>query len=482
MASSAELAYATPATEAPARPRPVLSVGDAVAVVVGVVIGAGIFRAPAAVAGNVDSTTMFMLAWLAGGVISLIGALCYAELATTYPDAGGDYHYLMRSLGEPPAFLFAWARLTVIQTGSIALQGFIIGDYASTLVNLGPYSSAVYAGIVVALLTALNMAGIRQGKWTQVVLTACVVLGLIMVMFGGVFGYEGAAPARAGDAAAGASGINWGLMGYAMVFVLLTYGGWNEAAYLSAEVRGDRRSILRVLLWGIGIITVIYLLVNAAYVYGLGLANLAESTAVAADLMRKVAGNAGANFISVLVVLAALSTINATIITGARTNYALGRDFTLFKWLGRWEGKADSPRNALVVQGVIALALVALGGYARGGFTTMVDYTAPVFWFFFLLVGLSVIILRYRDPGAARPFRVPLYPLTPILFCIVCVLMLYSSLNYTGIGALVGVAVLAVGLPALLVARYVQRPGRRSTEFNVTGNESFTTLPQGKDG
>jgi basic amino acid/polyamine antiporter, APA family len=276
-------------------------------------------------------------------------------------------------------------------------------------------------------------------------------------------------------------GIHWGLMGYAMVFVLLTYGGWNEAAYLSAEVRGDRRSILRVLLWGIGIITVIYLLTNAAYVYGMGLEQLAGSTAVAADLMRGVAGTAGANFISVLVVVAALSTINATIITGARTNYALGRDFRLFRWLGHWEGHADSPRNALIVQGAIALALVALGGLARGGFTTMVDYTAPVFWFFFLLVGISVIVLRLRDPGATRPFRVPLYPITPILFCIVCLLMLYSSLNYTGIGALVGVAVLVVGVPMFLVARVMQRRGGEG-QFETNDNPSLNPLTEGKEG
>jgi len=469
-----------------ARPRPCLSVVDAIAVVLGVVIGAGIFRAPQLVALNVDSNTLFMLAWLAGGFVSLIGALCYAELATTYPDAGGDYHFLRRGFGEPPAFLFAWARLSVIQTGSIALQAFIIGDYATRLVSLGTYSTAIYAAIVVALLTVLNIGGIFFGKWTQIVLTACVVLGLIMVMFGGLFGFGGGA--EAAQAAAGAGGgtgagaISWGALGYAMVFVLLTYGGWNEAAYLSAEVRGGRRAILHVLLWGIGIITAIYLLTNLAYIRGLGLEGIAASDAVAADLMRRVAGAGGEAMISILVVIAALSTMNATIITGARTNYALGRDFAPFAWLGYWEARADAPRNALILQGAIALALVGLGAFAQSGFRTMVDYTAPVFWFFFLLVGIALIVLRSKDPDAPRPFRVPLYPLTPLLFCAVCAGMLYSSLMYTKIGALVGVAVLLIGAPILLLARMLNKQQSRRGFGVVIPDDAYNPVPDGKEG
>jgi amino acid transporter len=182
------------------------------------------------------------------------------------------------------------------------------------------------------------------------------------------------------------------------------------------------------------------------------LEGVAASSVVAADVMRLWMGEPGAVLISLVVVVGALSTINATIFTGSRTSYALGRDFPLFGALGQWNGR-DCPANALVVQGVVALALVFLGALTRTGFATMVDYTAPVFWTFFLLTGVSLFCLRRRDPHRERPFRVPLYPVTPLLFCAVCVYMLYSSLAYTGVGALVGVGVLVLGLPLFLLAR-----------------------------
>src|ERR1041385_6054334 len=167
--------------------------------------------------------------------------------------------------------------------------------------------------------------------------------------------------------------------------------------------------------------------------------------------MRQAVGTAGAIFISALVAVAALGSTNATIFTGARTNYALGRDFSIFSFLGRWHDKANTPANALLVQAVIVLLLITLGTWTRRGFETMVDYTAPVFWFFFLLTGLSLFVLRTQNPTAQRPFAVPLYPLTPLLFCAFCIFMLHSSLAYTGVGALVGVGALLIGAPVLLV-------------------------------
>jgi len=238
-----------------------------------------------------------------------------------------------------------------------------------------------------------------------------------------------------------------------MVFVLLTYGGWNEAAYVSAEMTGPRRNMAWALILSIGIITALYMLVNLAYLRGLGLEGVARAEAVAADLMRGAVGERGAQFVSLLIAVSALTSANASVMTGARTNYALGRDFRVFRALGRWHRGANTPANALVVQGVIALALILIGTLARRGFETMVEYTAPVFWCFFLLTGLALIILRVKEPRAARPFRVPLYPLTPLLFCAVCAYMLQASLAYTGVGALVGVAVLLTGLPVLWLAR-----------------------------
>jgi len=430
--------------------KPTLLVWDAVALIVGVVIGAGIFETPSLVAGNASNSTMAMLTWLLGGGVSIVGALCYAELATTYPHPGGNYYYLQRAFGSSLAFLFAWARLAVIQTGSIVLLAFVFGDYASQLWRLGTYSASIYASVAIALLTGLNILGVRLGKWTQNWLAAAQVLGLILLIF---FGLAFATPAAISTAPATTSPGNFGL---AMVFVLLTYGGWNEAAYISAELRNVQQNMVRSLLWSIGIITTIYLLVNLAFLRGLGLAGMAESEALAAQLMRQAVGEPGAVFISLLVVVTTLCSTNATIFTGARTNYALGRDFPLFSFLGQWRMRGSTPAAALLVQGAIALLLVLLGTITRNGFETMVDYTAPVFWFFFLLTGVSLFILRRRDRDVIRPFRVPLYPLIPLLFCVFCAYMLQSSLAYTGVGALVGVAVLLAGVPLLFIARLMR--------------------------
>jgi len=432
-------------------PVPTLKLKDAVAITVGIVVGAGIFRTPSLVAANSSSENIALLIWLAGGLVTLVGALCYAELATTYPHPGGDYHYLTRAYGRPLAFLYAWARIAVVQTGSVALLSFVVGDYASQLFSLGPYSSSIYAALVVVALTALNIAGIRQGSGTQNWLTAVEVLSLVMIIVAGFAFAASDAPVAAAPSTQPSS------LGMALVFVLLTYGGWNEAVYVSAEVDNPRRNIARALLFSICLITGLYLLVNWAFLRGLGLEGLAASNAAAADLMRRAAGEGGARLVSLLIALSALTSANATVITGARTNYALGRDFRLFDFLGRWHERAHTPTNALLVQGAIALALVFAGSFAREGFTAMVEYTAPVFWFFFFLAGLSLIVLRSKEPDADRPFSVPLYPLTPLLFCAACLYMLQSSLSYAGAGALAGVAVLLVGIPVLLLARQRER-------------------------
>jgi basic amino acid/polyamine antiporter, APA family len=222
-------------------------------------------------------------------------------------------------------------------------------------------------------------------------------------------------------------------------------------------VKRPRRNIARALLISIAAITGLYMLVNWAYLRGLGLQGLAGSEAAAADLMRRAAGETGARFVSLLIAISALTSANATVITGARTNYALGRDFRLFDFLGRWHERANTPTNALVVQGVIALLLVFAGTLARQGFVTMVEYTAPVFWLFFFFAGLSLIVLRVKEPDVERPFRVPLYPVTPLLFCAACLYMLQSSLAYTGTGALAGVIVLLAGFPVLFAARQRQQ-------------------------
>jgi len=240
--------------------------------------------------------------------------------------------------------------------------------------------------------------------------------------------------------------------GMAMVFVLLTYGGWNEAAYISAEVRGGAASMVRALTLSILIITVLYLMVTWACLEALGMQGMARSAALAADVMGLAFGAPGQKLISLLVAISALTSINATMIVGARTGFAVGRDWAALGRLAQWDGARGTPAVAMAIQCGAALVLVFVGVAFGSGFKAMVEFTAPVFWLFFLLSGVSLFVLRRREPDLPRPFRVPLYPLLPLLFCASCAYMRWSSLSYVAgqtLGGLnaawIGVAVLASG-------------------------------------
>ena len=248
----------------------------------------------------------------------------------------------------------------------------------------------------------------------------------------------------------------------AMVFILLTYGGWSEAAYLSGEVRDAERDIPRALLFGTVAVTALYLVANLAYLMAFGLEGLRQSKTIAADLVASAVSAKGAEVVAAIVCITSLSTLNATVLTGARSIYALGRSFAPFAVLGRSALGGVAPRNAILLQAAVATGLILFGAHSRDGFEAMVEYTAPVFWAFMLLVGLSLFVLRWRDPKRARPFRVPLYPVTPAIFCGTSAYLLYSSLVYTGAGALVGVGILLAGIP-------IFRFGRRQTARNSPG-------------
>ena len=442
----------------PARPRPTIGLRAAVALIVGVVIGAGIFKAPSIVASLSPSAQAMFGLWLLGGAVSLAGALCYAELATAYPNAGGDYHFLHRAYGRSVAFLFGWARFSVITTGSIALLGFVFGDYLQQVLPfpLGPPGAGptLYAAAIIVVLTLVNVRGIRAGAGTQSWLTLLEVGGLLLIAGAAAFLADPAAAASA-PAAASAAPPSWGM---AMVFVLLTYGGWNEAAYISAEVRDGRRNMVKALVLSVLLITGLYLLVAWACWHTLGLEGMAASEALAADVMRRTVGPAGEVLIAVLVAVSALTSINATMIVGARSAYAMGCDWRVLRHLAQWDRERGTPTVAMAVQCAAALLLVSLGAALGSGFKAMVEFTAPVFWLFFMLTGISLFVLRRREPLAPRPFRVPLYPLLPLLFCVSCAGMLWSSLSYVSSQTLggfnaawIGVTVLAAGAVLLLL-------------------------------
>ena len=393
---------------------------------VGLIIGVGIFKLPFLVALNTDSGTMFLGMWVLGGVITLIGALVYAELAAAYPSTGGEYHFLTRALGNDVGLLFAWARTTVIQTGAIAAVAFVFGDYAQQLWPLGVIRAVDLCG---------GGAGLSHPDQPRRHLSEQERAdhvhhprGWRRCCSSPLSGWRWRALRRRRSVVPAASG---GALGLAIVFILFTYGGWNEAAYLSKDVRDVRRNMVRILVVGTLTVTLLYLLINLAYLHVLGLDGMRKSSAIAADVMRVGLGPAGAVLLSLFVCCAALSTINGSIFTGARVYHALGEDLAV-RSLSFWSGTGNNPRNADHLQSAIALALIGFGATTKEGFEAMMNYTAPVFWFFLFLVGVSSFILRHRESAWRRPFRMPLYPVTPALFCLTCLYLLYSSVAYAG--------------------------------------------------
>lgn len=446
-----------------ARPARQLGVLQAVAICMGVVIDAGIFRSTPNVAAAVPSEWVLYLLWAAGGVISLVGALCFAELSAAFPDAGGDYHFLRLAYGQRVGFLFAWSRFAVIHTGSMALAAFVFGDYLNELVHLGPLGAPSLAAATILCLLLFNLRGVQLGAGAQVGLIGLVLMGLAAVIGSAAwFAWSGqavAAPAQASAAAAGSAAP--GQIGKALVFIFLAYGGWSDAATLSAEMRDRRRGILSALTIGMSVIAVVYLATNWAFLRVLGLQGLAASQAPAADLMQAVFGTGGKIAIVGVVALTSISVMNATLITGARTTYAAARDVpNLRRVLGAWNSNRGTPTVAMVTIGAVALLLVGFGTVTRGGFATMVDYMSPVYWGFLILSGGALIVLRIRRPAAHRPFRVPLYPLMPLVFIASSAYVLQSSIAYVRAGALAGIGVLAAGILLLLAVRH-RRPRPR---------------------
>jgi amino acid transporter len=435
-------------------PKQLLSIADGVFLTVGMVIGVGIFKAPSIVAGNTSGTAEFLFAWLLGGAISLCGALVYAELSSRHPETGGEYTFLQRGLGRGAAFLFAWSRMTVIQTGAIAAVAFVFGEYASAIYSLGPQSTAIYAALSVVALTALNFVGTLESKNLQKVMETILIAGLLALAVAGFL--AGGTPKPAAQGGGGGDFL------FAMMFVFFTFGGWNEAAYLAGEVKDPRRNMLKILVGGIVAVTGLYLLVNLGYLAALGQGGIAASKAVGADVMRLAAGEAGAVALSLIVCISALTTINAAIFTGARTNFAMGRDYPMFAKLGSWRESGSTPANSLLLQGAISLVLIVAAAMAtKDGFDAMVAYTAPVFWTFFLLTGVVLFVLRRRERITAN-FQVPFYPVIPLIFCGMCGFMLWKAVSYVmnpvygpkfGSLVLAGLLVMLAGIPVYFLAR-----------------------------
>lgn len=448
----------------------------------GIIIGSGLYVNAPLIAQNVSSPAMLLAIWGLGGVFSLLGALCYAELASAFPVDGGNYVYLTRALGRPVGLWFAWSELMIVRPATISMMAFVFLKYLSQITPINETQRLLASVGLIAALTLLNALGVREGSWTQNVVTLGKVVGLACMFLAGLLRGGQDVPADA----AGVSDSSSGSLYLAWVLVLFAYSGWHEVAYVSAEVRQGGRNILRALLWGIGTVTVIYLAANGAFLSALGFGGLRNSSDVAADTMHVAFPTAVWTSLAVngLICISALGSMNGQILTGGRVFYAMGQEHRFFRWLGSWSSSRGTPVVALCVQAAIAMSMLV--GFSLPGilsrpsgiddatqadafriFLRMVEFTSPVFWFFMTLAAASLMILRFREPNLARPFRVPGYPVLPLLFIAGCAAVFYSSLVYSinirSKEALWALTMLIAGLLLLLMDRPVtplKNPGQ----------------------
>jgi amino acid transporter len=419
-------------------PKKELSLFDSTSIIVGIIIGAGIYQMAPDIAKGAHSGWGVLAIWLAGGLLSLFGAIGYAELATAYPQEGGDYVYLSRAYGKWAGFLFGWIQLAVVRPGDIAVMAFAFATYiraiGDPLAARGfSHSQQIYAAAAAAILTVINIVGVKEGKWTQNILTTVKALGLLAIV---------AVAAIAPKSTPTTETVKSFPVSVALILVMFTYGGWNEMAYVAAEVKNPRRNIVRALVLGSLAVMVLYLLVNGAFLYTLGYAGLATSKAVATDCVSTVFPRIGGSLISALVCISALGALNGLIFTGARISYALGAEHRAFGILGRWDQRRGTPVWALSVQGAIAVVLIVV----LGSFVDAILYTAAPVYLFYLATSMAVIVLRFREPGAERPYRVTGYPVTTIVFCAVCAFLIYSAVDYKPWIALTACVVLLAGV------------------------------------
>lgn len=424
-----------------------LSLFDGTMVVVGGIIGAGIFLNPSIVAQRLDTPGLVLAAWAIGGGIALIGALCFGELGSRRPEAGGGYVYLREAFGPLPAFLYGWTLLLVINTGGIAAVAVTFSYYFGDLLGLSQILVKPVAIGAVVLLTGINYLGIRPGSITQNIFTVLKLLAVAMLTAAGVLLFTSGDPSsmsvRPGSSATGL----WSTvkaMGTALIPVLFAYGGWQHANHVAGEIRSPRRNLPKVTLLGVVIVVTSYLLVNWASLSALGLEGLAGSTAPASDVMVSLWGEAGGKLMSAGIAISTFGFVNLAILAGARVYQAMADDGLFFRRAARLHPRYRTPAFSLLIQGAWILVLILSGSYSQ-----LLDYTVFGDWIFFGLVAATLFYYRSLE-DSREGYRMPGYPLLPLLFILAAAFAVVSSVVSNLLNAAVGTGLILAGVPIYL--------------------------------
>lgn len=442
---------------------------DLVLLAIGTVIGSGIFLVPSVVLRQTGGSTFSaMIVWVAAGVLSLLGALTYAELGAMKPEAGGLYAYIRDAFGALPAFLFGWTSFLVIGSGSIATLAVAFGGYATQLVPMGAWGARGMAVLVIAVTAVVNVLGTRRGATMQNWTTAAKVMGLVGLSVALLLvGDHGARLATAGAAPAPPSRLVG--FGAAMIGVLWAYEGWQYVTYSAGETRDPQRTFPRAITLATIALVAIYLLANAGYIAALGAAGAARSEHVAVDAVRAALGAPVARFVAVLVLVSIFSATNGIMLSSPRMYYAMARDGVFFRRLAAVSPRFGTPAVAIAATAVWSAVLAATGTFEQ-----LLTYVVFTGWIFYGLGALSVFVYRRRQPERRRPFRVPGYPVTPLLFTASALLLVVNTLVAQPARAAVGVLAVLAGTPAFLIWR--DRP-RRVTASLTPSEPPDVTAP-----
>ncbi len=432
---------------------------DATMIVMGGIVGAGIFINPYVVARAVHTPVLILAAWSAGGVIALLGAFVYAELAARMPDVGGQYAYLRDAFHPIAGFLYGWVLLLVIQTGGMAAVTVTFARYFLELTNWS-VSERLVAVVTIVLLTLVNCLGVRAGSRVQSILMLLKIGAIATLIFAGLFLIRAPFPVSHPILDRPPSLDLVTAIGAAMVPVLFAFGGWQTANFIAAEIKDPTRNLSRALLMGVAGVIALYLGVNFVCVRALGAAGLAESTVPASSVMRLAMGNTGARLIALGIAVSTLGFLSQSVLTAPRVYFAMARDGLFFRAVARIDAKTHVPVVAIILQSALTLVIALSGSYEK-----ILNYVVSMDFIFFGLTGASIFVFRRREarlasgpPHPREGYRVPGHPYTTALFVVSCWLVVINTIYKYPANTLLGMVILALGVP--VYAFWAHRSGR----------------------
>ncbi len=417
-----------------------LGLFDATMIVMGGIIGSGIFMNPSVVAVQVHTPFLILGAWVLGGLFALAAAFIWAELAALRPDVGGQYAYLREAFHPAVAFLYGWVLLLVVQTGGMAAVAVTFSRYFVELSHI-PVPSAYLAAIVLALLTLINCLGVRAGSTVQSILMVLKILAIAMlVVCGFLFADRSTNPAGVLDRPLSPDLLT--AFGAALVPVIFAYGGWQTATFIAGEIKEPRKNLPRGLILGVPGVVLLYLAANVVYVSVLGTSGLAASKAPASDVMRSALGDLGARIIAAGIAISTVGFLSQSMLTAPRVYFAMAKDGLFFKRVGMVHPRTRAPIVAIGLQGLLAIVIALLGTYDR-----ILNYVVSVDVIFFGLTACCIFVFRRRETAVGAN-RVPGHPVTTILFIAVCWLVAINTVFHFPQNTLIGIAILIAGIPA----------------------------------